>query len=91
MFRIPQRAKTITLKLLLRSYEGYIRYIIPPSEKKPIFRLYYRRRYRRFSRYFPIIESIFLAASEIPVLSDLLRNNPAIYKKYSLNPRLNTI
>jgi hypothetical protein len=33
MFRIPQRAKTITLRLLLRSYEGYIRYIIPPSEK----------------------------------------------------------
>jgi hypothetical protein len=62
-----------------------------PFRKKPIFRLYYRRRYRRFPRYFFIVESISLATSEVPVLSDLLRDNFVIYKKYSLNPRLNII
>jgi hypothetical protein len=65
--------------------------ILSPLPKKPILRLGHRRYYRRFPRYFPIIGSIFSAASEAPVLSDLLYNNPAVYKEYSLNPRLDTI
>jgi hypothetical protein len=90
VFRIPQRAKTtakITAKIVRRACSLYY----PPFRKKPILRLYYRRRYRRFPRYFPIVESISLAASEVPILSDLLRDNPVIYEEYSLNPRLNTI
>jgi hypothetical protein len=90
IFRIPQRAKTIaktTVKIVRRVYSLYY----SPFRKKPVLRLYYRRRYRRFPRYFLIIESIFLAISEVPVLSNLLRNNPVIYKEYSLNPRLDII
>jgi hypothetical protein len=90
VFRIPQRAKTTVktiIKIVRRVYSSYY----PPFRKKPVLRFYYRRRYRRFPRYFPIIESIFLATSKVPVLSDLLRNNFVIYKEYSLNSRLDTI
>jgi hypothetical protein len=65
--------------------------ILLPLLKKPVLRLDRHRYYRRFPRYFPIIESIFSAASAALVLSDLRYNNPVTYKAHSLNPGLNII
>jgi hypothetical protein len=91
VFCIPQRAKATAPRPCYQDRTKRIFVILPPLPKKPILRLNRHRYYRRFPRYFPIIESIFSVTSVALALSDLRYNNPVTYKAHSLNPRLNTI